>query len=363
MSATDASAVTDAARSCVRSLDPYLPGARPAEEGERVCRLASNENPLGPSPAALEALAGSAALARYPDNDCHALRAALGAHHDCPADCLLFGNGSSDLLSLVAAAYLESGRSAVFARHAFVVYPLVVRAAGARARVAEAHPPGHASPLGHDPQALLEEMADDVSVVFVANPNNPTGTLLDDDELRTLLAQLPPDVVVVVDEAYAEYLDPVPSATRFLDDARVIVTRTFSKAYGLAGLRIGYAVAHPQVVDMLNRVRQPFNVNTPAQNAAVAALGDAAHLQRSRTTCREGLLRLQAAASSLDLPMLGTHGNFLTLHFGEGGREFFAEHDILVRTLDEYELPGWLRITIGSTEEMSTVIEALESWT
>ncbi len=357
--------IVAAARPCVQGLAPYVPGARPSTVDEQVCRLASNENPLGPSPKALAALAEPANLSRYPDNDGHALRETLSARHDCPADCLLFGNGSSDLLDLVACAYLEAGRSAAFARHAFVVYPLVVQAAGAEARVSAPHGVAHEQPLGHDPETLLERVDETTAVVFIANPNNPTGTVLTDDEIRALLKALPPQVLVVLDEAYAEYRDPIPAAGRFLEYPQVIVTRTFSKIFGLAGLRIGYALAHPEVVAMLNRVRQPFNVNTLAQQAALAAVGDDEHVARSRAANAEGMQRLLETARELELRALGTRANFLTLDFGEQAQAVVAylrERGILVRALPEYELPNWLRFTIGTPEETRTLIDALHAW-
>ena len=362
MSRADARALVDAARGGIRALAAYVPGARPAVAGERACRLASNENPLGMPPSARAALAGLGDVSRYPDNDGRALKRALAARHGCAEDCLLLGNGSSDLLFLVASAYLEPGRSAVFARHAFVLYPLAVRAAGAAARIAEAHPLDHAEPLGHDPETLARCAGDDAAVVFLANPNNPTGTLLSDAQLRALLARLPARTAVVLDEAYAEYREPVPSAARFLDDPRVIVTRTFSKLHGLAGLRIGYAVAHPDVAELLNRARQPFNVNTAAQRAACAALDDAEHAKRSRQCNHDGMQRLLAATRALGLRTLGAHGNFLTIRFGARGGAFLRERGILARAMAEYELPDWLRLTIGSPEEMNQVVEALESW-
>ena len=368
MTGSDAEAlrrVVAAARPCVRDLAPYAPGARPSAMNETVCRLASNENPLGPSPEALAALAEPTNLSRYPDNDGHALREALSARHDCPADCLLFGNGSSDLLDLVARAYLEAGRSAAFARHAFVVYPLVVRAAGAETRVAAPYPLEHEQPFGHDPRTLLACVDETTAVAFIANPNNPTGTVLADDEIRALIEALPPQVLVVLDEAYAEYRDPIPAAGRFLEYPQVIVTRTFSKIYGLAGLRIGYALARPEVVAMLNRVRQPFNVNALAQQAALGAIRDEAHVTRSRAANAQGMRRLLETAQELELRALGACANFLTLDFGRRAETVMAylrERGILARALPEYELANWLRFTIGTAAETQTLIDALRAW-
>lgn len=360
-----AAAVAGTARDCVRALAAYVPGARPARPDEQVRRLASNENPLGCGTAARAALAGLDGLGRYPDNDGRALKARLAEMHDCPPECLILGNGSSDLLDLAARVWLEPGRNAVFAEHAFVLYPLAVRAQDAAARVAPARPLDDPQPLGHDAGALAAAADDATAVLFAANPNNPTGTLLGDDELAALLAALPPRVVVVLDEAYAEYREPTPAAARFRGDPRVIVTRTFSKIHGLAGLRIGYAVAHPEVIELLNRVRQPFNVNAAAQCAAAAALGDAAHLKRSREVNAAGRERLLAAARRLELPALGAHANFLTLQFGAdaaAARDFLAARNILVRALPEYGLPDWLRVTVGDAAETGALIAALEAW-
>ena len=355
----------DSALPYVRQLAPYVPGARPQQLGEQVCRLASNENPLGSSPMAQAALRGEADLSRYPDNEGHALKEALSLHHGCPMEALMLGNGSSDLLDLVAHAWLAPGRSAVFARHAFVVYPLVVQAVGAAARVAEANPVRDAQPLGHDLAALRAQIHEETAVVFLANPNNPTGTVLADEALQAFFDDLPASVLVVLDEAYAEYREPMPAAGRFQAYPQVIETRTFSKIYGLAGLRIGYAVAHPKLIDILNRVRQPFNVNTLAQQAARAALADTEHVARSRASSQDGLQRLAAAAHKLDLCVLGTHANFLTLNFEQEAApvaDFFRQQNILVRTLVEYELPHCLRITIGTADEMTNVIDALCAW-
>ena len=356
----------------VRTLHPYQPG-KPESELRReyglndIVKLASNENPLGPSPKALvavrEALAG---MARYPDGNGFELKTALSARLNTPIGALTLGNGSNDVLELAARAFLTPEHEAVFSEHAFAVYPIVTQAIGATARVAKANPPDHPMPYGHDPATLLNLINDRTRIVFIANPNNPTGTWLKTAELQTLLEAVPERVMVVVDEAYGEYVEATadcPNALHWLDRfPNLIITRTFSKAYGLAGLRVGYAVSHPQVADLLNRVRQPFNVNSLALVAATAALGDLEHLERSRTLNRAGIQQLQDACRQWGLSWLPSVGNFLCVDVGRSGREMFLEllkRGIIVRPVDNYGLPHFLRISIGSQAENARLIEAL----
>ena len=356
----------------VRTLHPYQPG-KPESELRReyglndIVKLASNENPLGPSPKALvavrEALTG---VARYPDGNGFELKTALSARLNTPIAALTLGNGSNDVLELAARAFLTPEHEAVFSEHAFAVYPIVTQAIGATARVAKANPPDHPMPYGHDPATLLNLINDRTRIVFIANPNNPTGTWLKTAELQTLLEAVPERVMVVVDEAYGEYVEATadcPNALHWLDRfPNLIITRTFSKAYGLAGLRVGYAVSHPQVADLLNRVRQPFNVNSLALVAATAALGDLEHLERSRTLNRAGIQQLQDACRQWGLSWLPSVGNFLCVDVGRSGREMFLEllkRGIIVRPVDNYGLPHFLRISIGSQAENARLIEAL----
>ncbi len=356
----------------VRTLQPYQPG-KPESELRReyglseIVKLASNENPLGPSPKALvavrEALNG---LARYPDGNGFDLKTALSARLNTPMATLTLGSGSNDVLELAARAFLTPAHEAVFSEHAFAVYPIVTQAIGATARIAKAYPPDHAMPYGHDPAAILKLINDRTRIVFIANPNNPTGTWLKTAQLQALLAAVPESVIVVVDEAYGEYVEAdadCPNALRWLDRfPNLIVTRTFSKAYGLAGLRVGYAVSHPQVADLLNRVRLPFNVNSLALVAATAALDDLDYLERSRTLNRAGMRQLQTACRTLGLTWLPSVGNFLCVNVGRSGREVFVEllkRGVIVRPVDNYGLPDFLRISIGSQAENARFIEAL----
>ncbi len=356
----------------VRTLHPYQPG-KPESELRReyglndIVKLASNENPLGPSPKALvavrEALTG---VARYPDGNGFELKTALSARLNTPIAALTLGNGSNDVLELAARAFLTPEHEAVFSEHAFAVYPIVTQAVGATARVAQANPPDHPMPYGHDPAALLNLINDRTRIMFIANPNNPTGTWLKTAELQALLEAVPEQVMVVVDEAYGEYVEAAadcPNALRWLDRfPNLIITRTFSKAYGLAGLRVGYAVSHPQVADLLNRVRQPFNVNSLALAAATAALDDLEHLERSRTLNRAGMQQLQDACRQWGLSWLPSVGNFLCVDMGRSGQEVFLEllkRGVIARPVDNYGLPRFLRISIGSQAENARLIEAL----
>ncbi len=356
----------------VRTLQPYQPG-KPESELRReyglsdIVKLASNENPLGPSPKAMTAVREALGdLARYPDGNGFELKAALSAKLGISMSMLTLGNGSNDLLELVARAFLTPEHAAIFSEHAFAVYPIVTQASGATARVAKANSSDHAMPHGHDPAALLVSIDDCARVMFIANPNNPTGTWLKTMELEALLAAVPESVIVVVDEAYHEYVETeadCPSALRWLDRfPNLVVTRTFSKAYGLAGLRIGYAVSHPQVADLLNRVRQPFNVNSLALVAATAALDDVEHLERSRATNRAGIKQLQDACRQWGLSWLPSAGNFLCVDLGQPGREVFVEllkRGVIARPVDNYGLPRHLRISIGTEAENARWIEAM----
>ncbi len=356
----------------VRTLQPYQPG-KPESELRReyglsdIVKLASNENPLGPSPRAMTAVREALGhLARYPDGNGFELKAALSAKLGIPISTLTLGNGSNDVLELVARAFLTPEHEAIFSEHAFAVYPIVTQAVGATARVAKANPPDHAMPYGHDPAALLASIDDRTQVMFVANPNNPTGTWLKTAELEALLEAVPERVIVVVDEAYHEYVETeadCPNTLNWLDRfPNLIVTRTFSKAYGLAGLRVGYAVSHPQVADLLNRVRQPFNVNNLALVAAAAALDDIEHLEHSLATNRAGMKQLRDACRQWGLTWLPSAGNFLCVDMGQPGREVFVEllkRGVITRPVDNYGLPRYLRISIGTEAENTRLIEAM----
>jgi len=350
----------------VRKLTPYQPG-KPIAELERelgiahIVKLASNENPLGPSPKALQAVrAGIAELHLYPDGGGFELKAALAAQLGVDAARLTLGNGSNDVLELVARAFLSPENSAVFSQYAFAVYPIVTQAVGAQARIAPARD------YGHDLDAMAGLIDADTRLVFIANPNNPTGTYLRRDELRAFLARLPAHVLAVVDEAYFEYVaEPdYPDATQWLGDfANLIVTRTFSKAYGLAGLRVGYAVSSAEIADLLNRVRQPFNVNALALAAAAAALSDDGHLRRTVALNRAGLAQLAAAFAARGLSYIPSVGNFITVALGRPAAPVYdalLREGVIVRPIANYGLPTHLRVTVGTAEQNQIFLAALD---
>ncbi|MCC5868662.1 MAG: histidinol-phosphate transaminase [Gammaproteobacteria bacterium] len=355
----------------VAGLSPYQPG-KPTSELERelglsdTIKLASNENPLGPPPAALAAIREVLPeLALYPDGNGFALKQALGEHLGVAPSMITLGNGSNDILVLLAEAFLLPGLEAVYSQYAFAVYELATRATGATACVAPALPAGDDAPLGHDLAAMASLVSPRTRLVFIANPNNPTGTALPLPALRQFIEQLPEHVVVVVDEAYVEYAqDPAQaSVLAWLDEfPNLVVSRTFSKGFGLAGLRIGYAVSSAQIADVLNRIRQPFNVGHAAQAAAVAALGDHEYLQRSRQVNREGLRQLAGTLDALGLWYGADAGNFLLVDMGRPAAEVYTQllkQGVIVRPLANYGLPHHLRISIGTHAQLERLDQAL----
>lgn len=350
----------------VRAIAPYQAG-KPIEELARefgidardIVKLASNENPLGiPESAKRAVVASLAELGRYPDSNGFALKAALAARLAIPADWITLGNGSNDILELVAAALLAPGRSCVYAQYSFAVYPLATQARGARAIVVPARD------YGHDLGAMLAAIAPDTRLMYVANPNNPTGTFVEPDRVAAFLARVPREVVVVLDEAYNEYLPPelrFDSMQWVRRYPNLLVARTFSKAYGLAGLRVGYGIAQPELTDLLNRVRQPFNVSSAAQAAAVAALDDAEFLARSYAVNAQGMDELAAAFRGLGLEYVPSRGNFVLVKVGPAGKVYheLLKRGVIVRPVANYGLPEWLRVTVGLPEENAKFLRAL----
>lgn len=354
----------------IRAIAPYQPG-KPISELARemglaeagIVKLASNENPLGVAPRARAAIeAALPELARYPDG--FDLAKALSAHLGVGMDAIVLGNGSNDVLEMVGGAFLAPGCSAVYSQHAFAVYPLATQARGAKGIVVPARA------YGHDLGAMRAAIEPETRVVFIANPNNPTGTLLSGADIEGFLADAPKDVVVVLDEAYNEYL---PDAVRY-DSLRLlaryrnlVLTRTFSKAYGLAGLRVGYAVCDPSIADLLNRVRQPFNVNNLALAAAIAALDDAEFLRRSHALNLAGLRQLTAGLERLGLRWIPSYANFVTVEIPRNGGTSRAgavyqgllRQGVIVRPVAGYELPDHLRVTVGLPEENDRFLAAL----
>jgi histidinol-phosphate aminotransferase len=362
----------DLATPGIRGLTPYQPG-KPIGELERelglshIVKLASNENPLGPSPKALAAVRRVLdELHLYPDGGGFEVKAALAARLQVQPGQITLGNGSSEVLELIARTFVAPDHQVVFAEHAFAMYPIVTQAIGARAAVAPAHDGSRGPRYGHDGEALLRRVNAATRLMFIANPNNPTGTYLGQAELRRLLEALPDHVIAVVDEAYFEYVDApdYPNALEWLSEfPNLVVTRTFSKAYGLAGLRVGYAVSSEAVADLLNRVRQPFNINAPALEAAKAALDDADHRVRTARLNREGLSRLGAALAARKLEAIPSVGNFLSFDLSRPAGpvyEALLREGVIVRPIANYGLPNHLRVTVGTAEQNATFLKALD---
>ena len=357
--------LAEQALSYVRAISPYQPGKPITELAremgipvDRIVKLASNENPLGMSPKARAAVeAALAGVERYPDQ--FDLIAAIAERHGVAQEQVVLGNGSNDVLDIAARVFLAPGRSAVFSRHAFAVYPLATMTAGAECLVAPAR---H---YGHDLAAMRSLIREDTRVVWIANPNNPTGTFLPYADVKAFIASVPPDVAVVLDEAYNEYLPPadrVDTLPWIREFPNLIVTRTFSKVYGLAGLRVGYGVASPEVADLMNRIRQPFNVNNLALAAAVAALDDHAFLAESFELNRRGMEQIVAGLKRLGLEHIPSHGNFVTFAVADGAtvNQKLLRQGVIVRPIGGYGLPNHLRVTIGLPEENERFLAALE---
>jgi len=360
----------------ISGLAPYQPG-KPAEELQReygltdVIKLASNENPFGPSPAVAPALAAAAhEIARYPDGAGFALRERLARHLNVRPAQLTLGNGSNDVLVLLAEAFLTPDVAAVYDQYSFVVYRLAVQACGARAKVAPAHPRDHRQPLGHDLAAMRERVDESTRLVFIANPNNPTGTWLEQDDIRAFLNAMPEHVITVLDEAYLEYSQQ-PGAQDAIDwlseFPRLVVVRTFSKAYGLAGLRVGYSVSSEAIAELLNRVRQPFNVNSMAQAGAIVALGDQQWLQQGVAASAAGMEQLERGLQTLSLSWIASRGNFLLVDLEAEGKaaamnDYLLRAGIIVRPVANYGLPAFLRITVGSQAENERLLSAMNGF-
>ena len=357
---------TPVALDYVAKLAPYVPG-KPIEDVARelhldpstIVKLASNENPRGPSPKVLAAIAAAAAeVTRYPDGYGYHLKDALARRLNVAPSQLVLGNGSNDILELATMAYLKPGDAAVYAQHAFAVYPLATHARGALGIEVPARD------LGHDLRAMRAAITPATRIVFVANPNNPTGTWIPPAALEAFIDSVPRDVLVVLDEAYNEYLEPADRADSVAWIAKfphLAVSRSFSKAYGLAALRIGYGVMATDVADMFNRVRQPFNVNALAQAAAVAALDDVAYVDESRALNRQGLAQLYAGLDKLGVAYVPSHGNFVLAKIGDAARVNTAllHKGVIVRPVASYGLPEWLRISVGLPSENERFLTAL----
>ena len=355
----------------VRAIAPYQAGKPIAEVAREfgldeasIVKLASNENPFGVPESSVKAMAAAAAeLGRYPDANGFELKAALSTRYDVPADWITLGNGSNDILEIAAHAFVQRGQAVVYAQYSFAVYALATQGVGARAIVVPA------KNYGHDLDAMLAAIDADTRLVFIANPNNPTGTFIPAARIEAFLKKVPPDVIVVLDEAYNEFLAPeqqFESAQWVRTYPNLVVSRTFSKAYGLAGLRVGFAIAQPAVTDLMNRIRQPFNVNSLAHAAAIAALNDKQFLDKGAKNNAAGYQQFVEAFEEMGLEYVPSFGNFVLVKVGEdegaGARVNLAllRQGVIVRPVGNYGLPQWLRISIGLPQENAIFIAALK---
>jgi len=351
----------------VKGLNPYQPG-KPIEELERelgltnIVKLASNENPLGISPLASAAIQKELELATlYPDGTGFVLKQALAEYLAVEAGTITLGNGSNDVLDLITRAYASPESEVIYSQYAFAVYALSTQSVNAKAVVVPA------KEWGHDLDAMFDAITDQTSLIFIANPNNPTGTYLEASKVKVFLARVPDNIIVVLDEAYCEYIEEsdYPDGISLVKKhPNLVITRTFSKAWGLASLRVGYAVSNPDVANILNRVRQPFNVNSFALAAASAVLSDDAYLEKGRQVNKEGLVQVAEGLAALGLSYIPSVGNFICFDVGgDGGKVYqnLLKEGVIVRPLANYGMPHHLRVSIGLKGENQRFLDALAS--
>ena len=359
--------IADITPDYITSISPYVPGKPIADlarefglDEANIIKLASNENPLGPSQKVIAAIAAAAAeLTRYPDGAGFDLKAELSRRFNVDPSRIVLGNGSNDILELVAHAFLHPGLSAIYAQHSFAVYPLATQGFGATGIEVRARE------FGHDLDAMRAAVRADTRVIWIANPNNPTGSWLPAPAVHAFIASLPSNVIVVLDEAYNEYLAPELQAdtARWLDEFQnLVISRTFSKAYGLAALRVGYGLMHEDIAAMLNRVRQPFNVNSLAQAAAIAALADDQYVKASCEQNRRGMQQLEAGFRRLSLSWIPSYGNFISVRVGDAAKVNLSllRSGVIVRPVANYGMPEYLRVTIGTEAENTRFLDGLQ---
>ena len=357
--------ITEHGNRWVCDLVAYEPG-KPIEETARelglkpdeIVKLASNENPLGPSPKAKLAMAESIENAHiYPDGGGYRLRTALAEKHGVAFENIVLGNGSNEIIELLCHSFLKPGAGLIAAEHAFVVYKLMATLFGAD--YIEVPDPGFV----HDLDAMLEAITPETRLVFIANPNNPTGTLVGQEEIDRFMAGLPDHVVAVFDEAYHEFLEDAPDAIRYIKEGRnVCVMRTFSKAQGLSALRIGYGITNAEVAGLLNRSRQPFNANAIAQAAALAAIQDEEHISATVNNNAAGRTYFESAFAERGWEFVPSHANFVLVNVGDGDRVFaeLLKQGVIVRAMRGYKLPEWVRISIGTPDQNERCLEELD---
>jgi len=350
----------------LKSLVPYEPG-KPIEDVARelglqpadIIKLASNENPLGPSPKAIAALHDAAERAHvYPDGGCYYLREALADKFSLRRENLIIGNGSNEIIEFLGHGFLKPGDEVITAEHAFVVYKLMATLFGAR--TVEVPDPGFV----HDLEAMAQAVTPRTREIFVANPNNPTGTIVDNDQIERFVDAIPESVIIVFDEAYYEFLDEPPDTLKFVREGRpnVIVLRTFSKIQGLAFLRVGYGIGDPSLIEVLQKTRQPFNSNGMAQAAALASMGDTEHMEQTLRVTLEGRNYLQRSFEEMGLPFVQSQANFVLVKVGDGDLIFrdLLKKGIIIRAMSSYKLPEWIRVSVGTMPQNQRFIEELK---
>ena len=350
----------------VCDLVAYEPG-KPIDETARelgldpatIVKVASNENPLGPAPMALDAIRNAATdMHIYPDGGGYGLRSALAEKYDLGLENVVLGNGSNEIIELLCHCFLNPDAELIAAEHAFVVYKLMATLFGAG--YVEVTDPNFI----HDLDGMADAITDKTRLLFIANPNNPTGTIVNEEAIDRFMAKVPEHVVVVFDEAYYEFVADAPDTLKYVREGRnVIVLRTFSKAYGLAGLRIGYGLAAPQVAAILQKARQPFNTNEVAQRAALASLADKAHVEATVANNNAGLAFFEAAFQARGINYVPSVANFILVEVGDGDKLFkdMLKQGVIIRTMSGYKLPGWVRISVGTAAENARCLEVLDS--
>lgn len=358
------SSIWDYANPQLRDLAVYQPG-KPIEETARefgtdagnIIKLASNENPLGPSPAALKAMRKAIECTHlYPDGGGYYVCRALSEKLGVPADHIILGNGSNEVIEFIGHAFLNPGAEIVTPEHAFIAYKIIASVFGAH--TVEVPSPD----LRQDLDGIIGAITPATRAIFIANPNNPTGTMASEEEIERFMSRVPEHVVVVFDEAYYEYVEQPPDTLKFVRDGRnVVVLHTFSKIHGLASLRLGYGIARPELIAVLQKTREPFNVNGIAQAAAVAALGDTAHQRETRRITEEGRAYFEEEFSRAGLQFVRSFGNFVLANVGDGAAVFKAllPKGVIVRALTGYNLPEWIRISVGTMEQNRRCLASL----
>ncbi len=359
------SSILSNAHKHILDLVAYEPG-KPVEELARemglepsqIIKLASNENPLGPSPAALQAMRDTLERSHfYPDGGAWALRNAIAEKLDLKRENVILGNGSNEIIEFIGHAFLKPGDEVVTAGHAFAVYNLMAQLFGAR--TVEVPDPG----FTHDLEAMLAAVTPKTRQLFIANPNNPTGTLVGQEAIDRFMERVPEHVLVIFDEAYFEFLDNPPDVLRYVrEDRNVVVMRTFSKIQGLANLRIGYGLAPARIAEVLQKTRQPFNANGIAQAGALAGLRDEVHMRRTRELTHDGRNYLEAEFTKMGLTFVPSVANFVLVQVGDGDAVFKAllKRGVIVRAMRSYKLPDWIRVSVGTMEQNRRFIEELE---